>query len=84
MRLEGDRTILMVGVKQTARAISEGNALKVYIAEDAEQHVVRRIYELAKRYQVKIERVESMKELGRIAGIDVGAASAVMINNQSL
>lgn len=76
---EGRDNTILVGVKQTSRAISEGKALKVYIANDAEQHVVRRVIEMSKDADVQVVRVETMKELGRICKIDVGAATAVLI-----
>lgn len=70
---------LLVGTKQVSRAISEGRALKVYIARDAEQHVTRRIIQLAEEHQVELIYVPSRKELGKACNIDVGAATAVLI-----
>ena len=70
---------ILVGVKQATRAIAEGKAYKVYIARDAEQHVTRRIVELASVHSVEIEYVNTMKELGSACNIDVGAATAVII-----
>ncbi len=51
----------------------------LYIAKDAEQHVTRRIIELADENDVPVVLVESMKELGRACNIDVGAATAVVL-----
>ncbi|MCK8061682.1 MULTISPECIES: ribosomal L7Ae/L30e/S12e/Gadd45 family protein [unclassified Fusibacter] len=70
---------LRVGVKQTSRALKEHQVAVLIIASDAEQHVTRRIVELATNDAVKIEYVETMKELGRLCQIDVGAAVAVII-----
>ncbi|MDN5352508.1 MAG: large subunit ribosomal protein [Clostridiales bacterium] len=69
---------LSVGVKQTTKVLSEGRALRVYIARDAEQHVVRQILKLAEEHSVEVEYVDLMKELGKACGIDVGAATAVI------
>jgi len=70
---------LRVGVKQTSRALKDHQVAKVLIASDAEQHVTRRILELATNDAVEIEYIHSMKELGRLCQIDVGAAVAVII-----
>lgn len=70
---------VLVGVKQATRAIADGKACKVYIARDAEQHVTRRVVELAGIHSVEIEYVDTMKELGFACNIDVGAATAVII-----
>lgn len=70
---------LKVGTKQSLRAINEGNAVTVFIAKDCEQHVTRSILELAREKQTQIVYVESMKKLGEACGIDVGAATAVII-----
>jgi large subunit ribosomal protein L7A len=70
---------LKVGIKQASRAVIENRAKALYIAKDAEQHVTRRIIELAGENGVEIVFVESMKDLGRACKIDVGAATAVVL-----
>jgi large subunit ribosomal protein L7A len=70
---------LKVGIKQASRAVMENRAKALYIAKDAEQHVTRRIMELAGENGVEIVFVESMKDLGRACKIDVGAATAVVL-----
>ena len=74
-----DSDSLKVGIKQASKALM-GNRVKArYIAKDAEQHVTRRIMELADENNVPIIMVESMKELGKACKIDVGAATAVVL-----
>lgn len=70
---------LRVGTKQSARAISDDKAGTLFVAKDCEQHVVRNIVEVAKDKNIQIVYVESMKKLGEACGIDVGAATAVII-----
>lgn len=70
---------LLVGVKQSIKAMIAGKAVKVFIARDAEQHVVRPIVEMAARFSVPIEYIDTMKELGKACKIDVGAATAVLM-----
>lgn len=73
-----ERKHLKIGVKQSQRAITEGRALKVFVARNAEQHVTRHILELAENAGVEVEFVESMRILGQACRIDVGAATAVI------
>jgi len=70
-----------IGTKQTTKAVQSGSAKIVFIAEDAEDHVTRPLLELAGRNSVEVVMVNSMIELGRACGIDVGAASAAVIEN---
>lgn len=69
-----DRRI--VGAKQTLKAIKSGIAEKVYIADDADVRVTVPIIEACKDNSVEIVRVETMKELGQLCSIDVGASAA--------
>ena len=77
--LQLESQTILVGVKQTTRSIADGHALKVYVARNAEQHVIRRVIELAAIHSVEIEYIDTMKELGYACNIDVGAATAVII-----
>ncbi len=74
-----DSEEIRVGIKQASRAIMDKRAKVLYIAKDAEQHVTRRILELAGENDVQIVFVGSMKELGKACKIDVGAATAVVL-----
>lgn len=70
---------LAVGVKQTLKAVQAGAAAVVYVAADAEERVVRPLrQELAAR-GCEVVEVESMQTLGRMCGIDVGAAAAAIL-----
>lgn len=73
-----DRDHIKIGVKQSSKAITEGRALKVFVAKNAEQHVTRHILELAEAAGVEIEFVDNMRTLGQACRIDVGAATAVI------
>lgn len=75
-RLNGKKVI---GIKQTTKAIKSGEAQTVYIAKDAEDNVVKPVVSLAFEHSLEVVYVESMKELGRLCGIDVGAASVAML-----
>lgn len=68
-----------IGIKQSTRALMEDRVEKLYIANDADQHVIRRIVTLAQEKEVPIIYVETMTALGSACNIDVGAATAVII-----
>lgn len=65
-----------VGIKQVLKAVKDGEATRVYIGEDAEQHVVAELIETCEESQIEIIKIETMAELGRMAGIDIGASAA--------
>ena len=69
----------VVGVKQSNKAIKEGKAVGVFIADDAEQRVIRPIADLCRQMNVPLTEVPTMAELGDAAGIDVGAAVVTIL-----
>ena len=69
----------VVGVKQSTKAIKEGRAVSVFVADDAEQRVIRPIADLCREKNVPLVEVPTMTELGDAAGIDVGAAVVTII-----
>lgn len=68
-----------IGIKQSVKAISKGHAKALFVAKDAEQHVVRSILKLAEDRDVLIVYVDDMLTLGKACNIDVGAATAVIV-----
>ena len=71
----------VVGVKQSQKTIREGNAKMVFVADDAEQRVIRPIRELCDEMQVPLSEIPTMTELGDAAGIDVGAAVVTLLRS---
>ena len=70
----------VVGIKQVTRSLNEGQSLKcVYVASDAETHLLEKIQGLASEKQVDIILVESRKKLGKFCGIDVGATVVAVL-----
>jgi len=70
---------LVVGTKQSLKVIKEGKAETLFIAKDADRHVVKNVEEEAKILHTQIVYVESMKKLGKACGIEVGAATVVIL-----
>lgn len=71
----------VVGSKQTLRHLARGDVVRLYVAQDAEERVVREVLERARAAGVEIVYVESMRELGRACGIHVGAAAAALLKS---
>ena len=71
-----------VGLKQTQRAMEKGIVRSVYMAQDAEAHVLRPILEWCNNHH-QVERIEvpTMKELGKACGIEVGTAVAAILED---
>ena len=75
-RLDGKK---VVGIKQTVKAIKSGDGKVVYIAKDADIKLVQMLEKLSIENSLEIVYVETMKELGKLCGIDVGAATSVIL-----
>lgn len=69
----------VVGVKQTRRALCDGRAVRVFLAENADPRVVGPIEALCGEKGVPVEKAPSMKELGAVCGIAVGSAAAALL-----
>ncbi len=68
----------IVGIKQSRRAVSDGIAQKAYVAQDADPDIMGPFCSLCKECGVEVVEVDTMEELGRACGINVGAAVAVL------
>jgi large subunit ribosomal protein L7A len=71
---------LSIGTKQTLRSVESGKAAEVYVAKDADPRITMRIINHCKKTGVKVNYVDSMKQLGKACGIEVGAAMAAIVN----
>lgn len=69
----------VVGVKQLRKALREGTARKVFIAENADLRLTDPIRETCQNANVPTESVATMAELGDACGIEVGAAVAAIV-----
>ncbi|WP_366923269.1 ribosomal L7Ae/L30e/S12e/Gadd45 family protein [Metallumcola ferriviriculae] len=76
LRTAGNKTI---GTKQTIKAVQKGLVQVVFVAEDADKQMVTSLTDLCHQNQVPVNRVPSMKELGEVCGIQVGAAAAAIL-----
>ncbi len=69
---------VIIGTKQTLKAMKNSEIIEVVIARDAERRVTEKVESLAKQANIPITHVDSMRELGKACGIDVGAATVAI------
>lgn len=67
-----------VGTKQTFKTVEQRKAVEVFVAQDADPRLIARIVQLCKQYGVKVTYVDTMRNLGKACGIEVGAAMAAV------
>jgi large subunit ribosomal protein L7A len=70
---------MVVGIKQSRKAVTAGRAVCVFLAFDADPHITDPLEEICAQHQVPVDRSASMKELGSACGIAVGAAVAALV-----
>ncbi len=70
---------VVIGLKQTRRALEKGHVWRVYIAKDADNRLLRPIMEMCQNKHIQLEEVPSMTELGKAYGIKVGAAVVAVL-----
>ncbi|WP_303064217.1 L7Ae/L30e/S12e/Gadd45 family ribosomal protein [Acidaminococcus massiliensis] len=73
---------VVVGVKQSQKAIARDQAAGVLIAQDADEHVTGPVKDLCGAKGITVETVPTMKELGKACGIHVGASVAAVLKTR--
>lgn len=78
MLSESEKSRLKVGQKEVKKLVANRMAEKVFIASDCDDAISDSIKKGATDAGAQVVTVETMKELGRICGIDVGASCAAV------
>ncbi len=68
-----------VGLKECQRAVETDMAVKAFIANDADQDLLQSFINLCMSKSVEIVYIDTMRNLGKACGIDVGASTVVVI-----
>jgi len=68
-----------IGMKQTKKAVEKGEAELVFLAKDADDHILNPLQNLCQQKSVKYHMVDTMELLGEACGIQVGAAAAAIL-----
>jgi len=69
----------VIGLKQSLRAVKEGEALSAFVARDAEERVTAPVLEACREQNVPVTYAESLEKLGKACGIEVGCAVCVIL-----
>lgn len=77
MIFENEKERLTVGKKQVIKAIEENNVQKVFLASDCDKEICDKIESLVKS-GTEVYYIPTMKELGAMCSIDVGASCAAV------
>ncbi|MGD6804803.1 50S ribosomal protein L7ae-like protein [Rossellomorea vietnamensis] len=70
---------IIVGTKQTVKALKNGLVTQLVVADDADHKVTSKVIQAANEMDVPVARVDSMRKLGKSCGIEVGAAAVAII-----
>ncbi|MEN8648709.1 ribosomal L7Ae/L30e/S12e/Gadd45 family protein [Bacillus cereus group sp. BceL062] len=71
---------VVVGHKRTLEAIKNGIVKEVVIAEDADVRLTHIIIRTALQHNIPITKVESVRKLGKVSRIQVGASAIGIIS----
>jgi large subunit ribosomal protein L7A len=71
---------LVIGTKQTVKALNKGIVKELILAKDADAIIIRELAEYANELKIPVSYVESMKKLGKTCGISVSATAVAIIS----
>lgn len=71
---------MIIGTKQTLKAMNNNEVEEVFIAADVDAFISNQLIEAAKQRDIPYTMVDSKRKLGKTCNIDVGA-SVVSIKN---
>ena len=74
------RQNLVVGAKQLRKALNKGCVRRVYLARNADPALTEPLVAMCRHNGVEFTWVRSMMDLGRACGIEVGAATAAVVD----
>jgi len=69
----------VIGSKQVKKAVVKGLARKVYLAADAEPHIIVPLRDLCRQHEVEAAMIDTMEALGKACGIEVGSAAVALV-----
>ena len=76
-----DRIVVkkVIWIKQCTKLIKNNEGKVLYVAKDANAKLISPIIQLAKEKNIEIVEVSTMKELGKIGGIDVNSSAILTL-----
>ena len=70
---------IIIGTKQTGKAIENKQAKVVFLAQDADARIIGPLIKICDEKGIEMIMVSSMVELGSACGIEVGSAAVAII-----
>ena len=76
-----DRTVVkkVIGIKQCTKLLKSNEGKVLYVAKDANAKLISPIIQLAQEKNIDIVEISTMKELGKISGIDVKSSAVLTL-----
>ena len=68
-----------VGLKQSKKAVMNGEAKMIYVAHDADRNIKETFEKLCKKAKIEADSSYSLAQLGELCSIDVGAAVVAVL-----
>lgn len=69
---------IVIGTKQTLKAMNNGEISEVILAADADQHITDKVIQAAKELNIPYTMVDSKAKLGKACNIDVDATTVAI------
>ena len=69
----------VIGIKQCIKLLKNGDGKVLYVAKDVDEKLIAPLIELAGEKNIEIKSVETMKELGKLCGIEVKSSAALVL-----
>ena len=69
-------SLKVVGTRRLLRAIQAGEIAEAFIARDTDLFISRQVREACRNANVRLNEVDTMKQLGEACGVEVKTASA--------
>ena len=76
-----DRIVVkkVIGIKQCTKLLKSNEGKVLYVAKDANAKLISPIIQLATEKNIEIVEIPTMKELGKISGIDVKSSAVLTL-----
>ena len=73
---------VLIGLRETVRALLEDRIQTVILTEDADVHVKERIFPLCQQKGIAVQSYPAKKQLGEFLNIDVSAAVVSVLKSE--
>ncbi|MGE5496229.1 MAG: L7Ae/L30e/S12e/Gadd45 family ribosomal protein [Burkholderiales bacterium] len=81
LQILGDSDKRVVGLKQVQRFARLGKLEKIFIAKDADEHIIEKLLALCGKHSIPYEKAYTMHQLGNACRIEVGSACAGILKS---